>query len=63
MRRIISSLFSTHCPNCGSIEFRGVGVRNSWESFLRLLLLPYRCDFCGRHFFLFRWQAPIEGTS
>jgi len=26
------------------------------------LLLPYRCDLCGRHFFLLRWLAPVEGT-
>jgi hypothetical protein len=32
------------------------------ERAIHWLLLPYRCDFCGRHFFLFRWQAPIEGT-
>jgi hypothetical protein len=33
------------------------------ESFIHWLLLPYRCDFCGHHFFLFRWVAPAAGTA
>ena len=56
-------ILSASCPHCHSIEFRGVGVRNAMERAIHWLLLPYRCDFCGHHFFLFRWQAPIEGTT
>ena len=59
---MIRPLFSTRCPHCKSIDFRGVGVRNALESAVHWLLLPYRCDLCGHHFFLFRWQAPVEGT-
>jgi len=54
---------SCHCPNCKSIEFRGVGVRNGIEKSLLWLLSPYRCSLCGQHFFLFRWLAPVEGTA
>jgi hypothetical protein len=32
------------------------------ESAIHWLLLPYRCELCGRHFFLFRWMAPEGGT-
>jgi len=38
-------------------------VRNTIEKALHWLLLPFRCGLCGRHFFLFRWRAPIEGTT
>lgn len=58
MLRLVKSLFSTHCPHCGSIEFRSVGVRNLLERSVFWLLQPCRCDFCGRHYFLFRWQLP-----
>lgn len=57
------SVFSARCPHCRSVEFRGVGVRNGVETLLRFILLPYRCSLCGRHFFLFRWRAPIAGTA
>ena len=57
------TLFSAHCPYCRSIEFRGVGVRNVIEGAFHWLLQPYRCALCGHHFFLFRWQSPIEGTA
>ena len=56
-------MFSKQCPNCRSVDFRGVGVRNAMEKALHWLLLPYRCSLCGHHFFLFRWQAPIEGSA
>lgn len=56
-------MFSAHCPHCKSVDFRGVGVRNAIEKALYLILLPYRCSLCGRHFFLLRWLAPIEGTA
>lgn len=56
-------MFSEKCPYCRSIEFRGVGVRNSFEQALHWILLPYRCFLCGRHFFLFRGVAPVEGTA
>jgi len=54
---------SACCPNCKSVEFRGVGVRNAIESALSWLLSPYRCSLCGRHFFLLKWRAPLEGTA
>ncbi|HSM76844.1 MAG TPA: hypothetical protein VLT57_04430 [Bryobacteraceae bacterium] len=57
------SLCSARCPHCRSAEFRGVGLRNTFELALRWLLLPYRCSLCGRHFFLFRWRAPVAGTA
>ncbi len=63
MLKFFSRLFSSACPYCRSIEFRGVGVRNSLEETFFWLLHPYRCDFCGHHFFLFRWTAPIGGTA
>jgi len=56
-------VFSEKCPYCRSIEFRGVGVRNAFEQALHWILLPYRCFLCGRHFFLFRGVAPVEGTA
>jgi DNA-directed RNA polymerase subunit RPC12/RpoP len=59
LKTILSSivgLFSTHCPYCRSIDFRSVGARNSIEAAFEWLLHPYRCGFCGHHFFLFRWQ-------
>jgi DNA-directed RNA polymerase subunit RPC12/RpoP len=59
----IQALFSTRCPHCRSVDFRGVGLRNSMEKALHFLLSPYRCCLCGRHFFLFKWQAPAEGTA
>jgi hypothetical protein len=52
-------MFVTHCPHCRSIEFRRVGWRNSMEKAMAWLLLPYRCELCGHHFFLFRWQTPF----
>ena len=56
-------LSTARCPNCKSIEFRGVGVRNDFEKALLWLIHPCQCDFCGHHFFLLRWQAPIDGTA
>ena len=53
----------SRCPFCKSIDFRNVGVRNKMEKAIHWLLQPYRCELCGRHFFLFRWQAPIGGTA
>jgi transposase-like protein len=54
---------SVSCPHCKSVDFRGVGLRNATERALQWILSPYRCSLCGRHFFLFRWQAPLEGTA
>ena len=56
-------MLSKQCPHCKSVDFRGVGMRNAMERALRWLLSPYRCSLCGRHFFLFRWLAPLEGTA
>lgn len=61
--RALKSLFSTRCPHCGSIEYRSVGVRNVLEQAFLWLMQPCRCDFCGRHYFLFRWQLPISGPA
>ncbi len=55
-------MFSIQCPHCRSIGFRSVGTRNRFERALHWLILPYRCDLCNRHFFLFRWQTPAIGT-
>ena len=33
------------------------------EGELRKVNVRYRCSLCGRHFFLFRWRAPLEGTA
>ena len=63
MIRALLGMFSSRCPHCKSIEFRGVGVRNTIEGAFHWLLHPYRCDFCGHHFFLFCWQAPTGGTA
>jgi hypothetical protein len=54
---------ASHCPHCRSVDFRGVGVRNGLENAMQWILSPYRCSLCGRHFFLFRWQAPLAGTA
>ena len=56
-------MFFPHCPHCKSVEFRGVGVRNAIERALYWIILPYRCSLCGRHFFLFRSRAPVDGTA
>ena len=61
--QLLLAVSSPCCPNCKSVEFRGVGVRNQIEQFLHWILWPYRCDLCGRHFFLLRWRAPLEGTA
>ncbi len=63
MMRAADGLFSTHCPHCGSIEFRAVGTRNAVERAFLWLLQPCRCSLCGHHFFLFRWHAPLEGAT
>jgi transposase-like protein len=56
-------LFSKHCPHCGSVEFRDVGVRNAAEKAIRWFILPFRCSLCGRHFFLLRWLVPAGRTT
>jgi len=56
-------VFTCHCPYCRSVEFRGVGARNAVERAIYWLLLPFRCELCGHHFFLFRWVAPVAGTA
>jgi hypothetical protein len=33
------------------------------EQAIHWILLPYRCELCGHHFFLFRWMAPAAGTA
>ena len=63
MLRVLFGLFAKRCPHCKSIDFRGVGVRNFLEHAFHWMLNPYRCDFCGHHFFLLRWRAPAEGTA
>ena len=63
MSRSKKGLFSASCPHCGSIDFRGVGVRNAIEKAIYWILHPYRCALCGHHFFLLRWQAPVEGSA
>lgn len=63
MIRATVALFSKSCPYCKSIEFRTVGTRNGLERALQGILQPCRCSLCGHHFFLFRWQAPLEGTA
>jgi transposase-like protein len=50
-------MLSARCPHCRSIDFRSVGIRNTFEKLFHWILQPYRCGLCGRHFFLFRWQA------
>jgi hypothetical protein len=39
-----------------------VDARNGMERAFHWLLQPYRCGLCGQHFFLSRWQVPIDGT-
>ncbi|MCX6594175.1 MAG: hypothetical protein NTZ56_21890 [Acidobacteria bacterium] len=56
-------LFNPRCPFCRSIVFRRVGPRNGLEQALLWLLQPCRCELCGHHFFVVRWQAPIESTA
>jgi hypothetical protein len=56
-------LFSTSCPHCRSIDFRSADARNVAEKAFRWLLQPFWCSLCGHHFFLFRWQVPVEGTA
>jgi transposase-like protein len=63
MIRIPVGLLSTCCPHCTSIDFRSVAARNGVEVAFQWLLQPYRCALCGRHFYLFRWQIPLEGTT
>lgn len=54
-------MFSSHCPHCKSIEYRRVGIRNLVEQLFAGILWPCRCELCGRHFLMFRWQ--LRGTS
>jgi hypothetical protein len=56
------AVFSKGCPHCRSIDFRSVGSRNFIERAFHWLLLPYRCDLCGRHFFRFSWQVSFGDT-
>jgi transposase-like protein len=53
-------MYYAHCPHCRSIEFRNVGFRNQFEKAIAWLVSPFRCLLCGRHFFLFRWLAPLR---
>jgi len=55
--RAVVRRFGTQCPHCGSIDYRNVGATQVEERLLWWLLQPCRCDFCGRHFYLFRWQV------
>lgn len=54
-------MFAAKCPHCRSVDFREVGVQNFLERAIHWLLLPYRCELCGRHFFIFRWLQPAAG--
>jgi prevent-host-death family protein len=63
IKRGLADVFSPRCSHCGSVEFRGVGVRNTVERAAHWFFLPYRCSLCGRHFFLFRWMAPEAGLG
>ena len=63
MIRLLGKLSSGSCPYCRSIDFRSVDVRSTLEGAIHWLLQPFRCGLCGRHFFLFRWQAPIAGEA
>ena len=63
MPRFGLSLFSTGCPYCRSIDFRSVDIRNALERAFLWLTHPYRCELCGRHFFLFRWQTPMANAT
>jgi transposase-like protein len=56
-------MLSARCPHCKSVEFRNVGLRNGVERSLAWLVAPFRCNLCGRHFFLFRWVAPLENAA
>ena len=56
-------MFSIRCPHCRSIDYRNVGVTNIFEQAMHWLLQPCRCELCGHHFFLFRWQGPVGGTA
>jgi hypothetical protein len=56
-------VFTSHCPHCRSIEFRAVGWRNALEKAVRWIVMPYRCELCGHHFFLFRWQHQFIGAA
>ena len=62
MRKLIA-LFAGRCPHCKSVDFRSVGVRNGLESALLWLVHPKRCELCGRHFFLSRWQDVNPGVA
>jgi DNA-directed RNA polymerase subunit RPC12/RpoP len=63
MLRAMVALFSARCPNCRSIEFRSVGVRNFIENALHWILKPYRCALCGRHFYLIRRNALVADAA
>jgi transposase-like protein len=54
--------FSRHCPHCRSVDFRSVGLRNDLEKLFHWLVLPFRCELCGHHFFLLRWLVPAEAV-
>jgi hypothetical protein len=56
------SMFLPQCTHCRSIHFRSVGWRNSLEKAMSWLVLPYRCELCGHHFFLFRWLTPLSAA-
>jgi len=59
MIQAFARLVTAHCPHCKSIDFRAVDTQDAIERACLWLLQPYRCALCGRHFFLFRWRAPI----
>ena len=42
------------CPLCGSRTLLRSHRRNQAEHALSLLALPFRCDDCGRRFFVLR---------
>jgi hypothetical protein len=40
---------------CGSKRFRRSARRNAWETLLRFLVLPWRCEDCDRRCHKFIW--------
>lgn len=60
---MVNAMLTATCPHCRSIEFRSVGTQSVVEKAFLWLLQPCRCDFCGHHFFIFRWQVPLGGTT
>jgi hypothetical protein len=50
-------LMEKRCPACESTSIRRSARRNTWESVIGVLILPFRCEDCYVRFYRMRSVA------